>query len=201
MKTTYAYLAVPVLGFLIAQSYVGLGLSGQLTAAAQTMLGCALAATCVGFFAGIKQRWIFAMACWGLAGTVLLGLQLADQWRLRETHAKTRQANRSENALLLAKAIARVPCGNGDVATLQMLNNPNTQRYSLSIQIVPAQAEDKAYILVSTSGEYKPPSNDAIRRYQAQTMTDCQSQEYASLSAMMQALNAHYAAERHKYSK
>jgi hypothetical protein len=54
-----------------------------------------------------------------------------------------------------------------------MFNNRGTDRYSLSIQIVPANRAAKGYFLTSTSGEYKPPRDEDIREYRARTRTDC----------------------------
>lgn len=201
MKPGTTFLITGVLGFFIFLSYLALGLASRLTPLWQALLWLALAATATGLVAGLKGRRQVAFAGWGLAGLIILGQQLSWELSLTESRAQTGEANRQENELRLANALARLPCGNGDTATLQMFNNRGTDRYSLSIQIVPANRADKGYFLTSTSGEYKPPGNDDIREYRARTRTDCRNADYASLDALMGRLHAHYAAERHKYAK
>lgn len=200
-KTKHTIQITIVLGYLILEAYVGLGLSGRLTLLTQILLWIAFAGTCLGLYAGLKSRMRLAISGWVIAGLVQVWLQFDYEMSLKESQVITANSNRQENELLLAKAMARVPCGNGDTATLQMLNNPNTDRYSLSIKIIPANLTKQAYILVSTSGEYNPPDDKEIRKYQTKNMTDCSSSEYASLPALMDRLRAHYTEERHKYSK
>lgn len=201
MKPGTSFLITGVLGFFIFLSYLALGLASRLTPLWQALLWLAFAATATGLVAGLKGRRQIAFAAWGLAGLILVGQQVGFELSLSESRAQTAEANRLENELRLANALAKLPCGNGDTATLQMFNNRGTDRYSLSIQIVPANRADKGYFLTSTSGEYKPPGNDDIRDYRARTRTDCHSAEYPSLDALMGRLHAHYAAERHKYAK
>jgi hypothetical protein len=201
MKPQSTFLITVILGAFVFQAYVALGLSYQLTPLMQALLWVALAGTCTGLIAGLKGRARLAIAGWGLACLVLVGLQIDFEISMSGSRAATADVNRKENELRLANAIARVPCGNGDIATLQMFNNRGTDRYSLSIQIVPADRAHKGYILTSASGAYKPPADDDIRDYRARHMTDCRSPEYASLDALMGRLRAHYAAERHKYSE
>ncbi len=201
MKPGNAFLISAILGFFILLTYLALGLGNGLTGLWQALLWLALAGTVVGLVAGLRGQRQFAMAGWGLAGLILVGQQVSFELSLTESRAKTAEANRLENELLLANALARVPCKNGDTATLQMFNNRGTDRYSLSIQIVPANRASKGYILTSTSGEYFPPRDDDVRKYLAGQRTECQSAEYPSLDALMARLRAHYAAERHKYAK
>jgi len=201
MNSKRAVLVTVALSFLIVQAYVGLGLGHRLTPLVQASLWVALAGTCLGLIAGLTGRTRSAIFGWGLAGLILVGLQVDFEMSQTESRANTAKANRMENELRLANAEARVPCDNGDIATLQMSNNPGTVRFSLSIQIVPANPAEKGYILTSTSGEYKPPDDEDIRSYRTRNLTDCHSPEYASLEAMLGRLRAHYAAERHKYSK
>ena len=82
-----------------------------------------------------------------------------------------------------------------------MLHNPGTERYSLSIQIIPVDRAQKAALLVSASGQNKPPGDQAVELYRAQAGTDCKSAQLPSLDAMMDRLRAHYVAERPKYDK
>ncbi len=201
MKSGTTFLITGVLGFFILLTYLALGLGGNLTPLWQGLLWAALAGTGIGFVAGLKGRTRVAIGGWSLAGAILAGQHVNSEMALTDSRAKTAETNRLENELRLADALARVPCKNGDTATLQMFNNRGTDRYSLSIQIVPADRAHKGYILTSTSGEYKPPGDDDIRDYRARHRTDCSSAEYASLDALMGRLRAHYAAERHKYSK
>ena len=201
MKSGTSFLITGVLGFFILLTYLALGLGGNLTPLWQGLLWAALAGTCIGLIAGLKGRTRVAIGGWGLAGAILVGQHVNSEIALTESRAKTAEANRLENELRFANALARVPCKNGDTATLQMFNNRGTDRYSLSIQIVPADRAQKAYFLTSTSGEFKPPGDDDIRDYRGRHRTDCSSVEYASLDALMDRLRAHYAAERHKYSK
>lgn len=201
MKLGSSFLISAVLGFFILLTYLALGLGSRLTWLWQALLWLALAGTAVGLVAALKGRWLIAMAGWGLAGLILVAQQVTFELSLTESRAKTAEANRLENDLLLANALAKVPCKNGDTATLQMFNNRGTDRFSLSIQIVPANRAHKGYILTSTSGEYGPPRDDDIRKYQTGQRTECQSAEYPSLDALMGRLRAHYAAERHKYVK
>jgi hypothetical protein len=201
MKPGNAFLISAILGFFILLTYLALGLGNGLTWFWQALLWLALAGTVVGLVAGLKGRRLLAMTGWGLAGLILVGQEVVSEMSLTESRAKTAEANRLENELLFANALARVPCRNGDTATLQMFNNRGTDRYSLSIRIVPANRASKGYILTSASGEYFPPRDDDIRKYQTEHRTECQSAEYPSLDALMGRLRAHYAAERHKYAK
>lgn len=201
MKPGISFLITGVLAFFIFMTYLALGLASRLTPFWQGMLWLALAGTVVGLVGGLRGRRQMAIAGWGLAGLILFGQHVNWELSMTESRAKTAEANRLENELLLANALARVPCNNGDTATLQMFNNRGTDRYSLSIKIVPADRAAKGYIVTSTSGEYGPPRDEDIREYKARQRTECQSAEYPSLDALMGRLRTHYAAERHKYAK
>jgi hypothetical protein len=191
------------LGLLAAIVYmtIAIGVGFRLTPVIQALLWGAAAAASLGLVAALLKRPRLARVGWSFTVLVILGLTVQDEMRIAEMHANSGRNNRTENELLLANADARVPCDNGDVAMLQMSNNPGTDRYSLSIRIIPADRTGKSDLLVSTSGQYRPPSDEGVRHYRARTFTDCHNAAYPSLDAMMDRLRSHYATERHKYEK
>ena len=101
--------------------------------------------------------------------------------------------------MLLANALVRVPCRNGDIATLQMTSRPEDDFHSMSIRIVPADRNGFSDLLLSAHGRDLPPTDDRIRDYRRLTGTECGSPEYPSLDAMFRRVVAHYEKERPKY--
>jgi hypothetical protein len=191
------------LGLLAAVGYLTLafGLGFRLTPLLQALLWVATATAGLGLVAARFKRPRLAWVGWSVTILITLGLIVQDEIRVAKMHAEDGKTNRAENELLLANADARVPCDNGDIAVLEMFNNRGTDRYSLSIRIIPADRAAKSYLLISTSGQYKPPTDEAIRRYRARVSTDCHSDVYPSLDSMLDRLRAHYTKERHKYEK
>ena len=106
---------------------------------------------------------------------------------------------RAGREVLLADALVRVPCRNGDTATLQMMSRPQDDFYSMSIQIVPADPKGFSHLLLSAHGRDLPPKDDRIHEYRRLSGTECSSPEYPSLDAMFQRIVAHYEKEKPKY--
>ncbi len=186
---------------MLAMAYIGEGLGGGITPVFQIMMSVAALAILAGLYAVYARNKRLLIVSWGYIGVVLAGMLVQDQIQRREIVKVNIPINQQENDLLLANAVAKVPCDNGDVATLQMFHREANDYNSLSIQIVPADRGEKSSLIVSASGQFLPPSNRWIDEYRARTHTDCKSADYPSLDAMMDKLKAHHAAEQHKYEK
>jgi len=199
MKPKHVVPIAVILGVAILQAYVGYGLAYWLTPAIQVSLWAALAVTILGLIAALCGRPLLGLVGFAFSVTILLWQQISWNESLSESLQHDMQLNRAENAKLLSTALSRAPCGNGDVAILSMLNNPGTQRFSMSLEMIPANRAQKSSILVSTSGQYRPPDDAELKRYRFWHLTDCRNADYASLDDMLDRLRRHYWSERHKY--
>ena len=188
---------------LLVVGYIALatGLGQGLTPPLKTALKMATVLVAVGFIAQLLGRHIAARVAQAGVVAIVIGVMMVEDRRIAAIHEKSADERVTKNELLLASALARVPCKNGDIATLQMLSRPKDDFHSLSIQIVPADRRGFSNLLVSAHGKFKPPMDDNIRAYKRSTGTECSSPDYPSLDAMFQRVAQHHEKERPKYEK
>lgn len=190
-----------VLLLVVGYVWLALGLGHGLTPPLRTGLKMATVLVAVGFIAQLLGRHIAARVAQAGVVAIVIGVMLVEDRRIDEIRVKSAAERVIKNDLLLASAIARVPCRNGDVATLQMLSRPQDDFNSLSIQIVPADRSGFSDLLVSAHGKFKPPMDDNVRAYKRRTGTDCSNPDYPSLDAMFQRIMQHYEKEKPKYAR
>ena len=188
-----------MLGFVYVQTAIGQGIGRQLQGAVGAFLGLGALCAAAGLIAALFKQPPFAWAAWGLSVVIFAGITVNSQMQVAADRKASAPHVKATNDAKLAEAIARVPCANGDIATLQMLNNAGTDRYSMSIEIVRSNRGEVPTLLVSASGQYKPPTRERIDGYRSTYRTECSSPDFPNLDAMFARLQAHYASERPKY--
>lgn len=197
LRTTLIVTAV--LGFVYIQAAIGLGIGRQLQGAVGAFMGLGALCAAAGLIAALLKRPPFAWAAWGLSVVIFAGISVNSQMKIAADRAASAPHVKATNDATLAEALARIPCGNGDIATLQMLNNTGTDRYAMSVVIVHANRGEVPTLLVSASGQYKPPTRERIDWYRSTYHTECTGPEFPNLDAMFARLQAHYVTERPKY--
>lgn len=190
-----------VLLLAIGYIWLALGLGQGLTPSLRTALKVSAGLVVLGFVATIVGRRIAARVAQALAVVIAIGVSQAEDRRIAEQNVQSGKERVAKNELLLASAIARVPCRNGDIATFQMISGPKNDFNSLSIHIVPADRSGFSDLLVSAHGKFKPPMDDDIRAYKRRTGTDCSGPDYPSLDAMFQRIVQHHEREKIKYEQ
>ena len=190
-----------LLGFGVAYMYIVLSLGEDMTPWRMAALVVAGLAALAGFFFFITRRKQVGAALWAVAVLALVGLSLSATAQYKMENGRRDTVHIRENEKLVAEALTRVPCANGDTALLLMRNNDHTGRSIVSLYIVPADQTMPAHILVSTSGQYKPPTNERIWEYLTWSKTTCSNSEFESLHAMMDFVTRHYETQKAKYAK
>ena len=143
-----AFIVTAILAFVYAQSAIGLGIARQLEGPMAAFMGLGALCTAAGLIAALLKRPPFAWAAWALAVVILAGITAREEMRISQMRSAAAPKVIAESEAALAEALARVPCTNGDIAILQMLNNTGTDRYSMSISIVHRNRAETPSLLV-----------------------------------------------------
>ena len=187
-----------ILCLLIFQAWVGLGLAGQLTPPAQAALWIAVVTTLLGVLAGLLGRSRTALACFSLPVIALAGLQIAWDRHLQQTEKESAQWTRQTNEQLLAHALAKAPCDNGDIAVLSMNREPGSQHGWMSIDIIEPSHTQWPQTVEVAAADRRPPEHGSIERHLKVANTQCNQPGQASLDDLYQRLLSHYQSEQRK---
>lgn len=199
MRKSTAIILSLLLLFFVGLSTLALGLGSQLTPLAEGLHAFAALAAVAGLAAGLLGRARLAQAAFVASALVVVGYEVAGRVQRAERRAEVAPQIVAENEVLLAQAEVRVPCENGDVVTIHSNKRADSGFHSMSLRIIPKDRSQKAHMLVVSTGQWRPPMEDALDAYRVRTGGKCRNAEYASLDAVMGRLRAHHEAEKHKY--
>lgn len=181
-------------GLLLAYGYLWLafGIGNDLTLPRRAVLLAGAVAIAAAFVTGAMRRarltallQVAAMA--GVAGLVI-EYDLAQKAELRAEVPRRIAANER----LLARAIVKLDCRNGDAAVLATTRFIDDNEDALTVYLVPRDPGRLTYSLINTNNRQRPVSeNGSLQRYIKNAGNDCGNGDYRSLLDLMPRLRAH----------
>ncbi len=187
------------LSLMLLQAWIGLGLAYQLTPPAQAALWIAVVGTLLGLVAGLIGRSRMALACFAVPVIALAGLQISWDRHLQQQEKESAQWTRHTNERLLANALAKAPCDNGDIAVLSTSREPGSLRVSMSIDIIEPSHTQWPQTVEVASADRRPPEHGSIERHLKVAQTECHQPGQASLDDLYERLLNHYQSEQRKH--
>lgn len=185
-----------------AYLYVFYGLGHSFTIMIRSLMTMGSVISFLGFGALVFNRKKLALFSYlvSLLFIIILWVLplLPDSKKIQQAEAEGSR-NQSENEALLNSAQSVLPCDNGDTAILSLFNNAGTDRYSLSVRVIPQNRKESNRILISTDGRFKAPSREPLIEYEKRMGVTCKNEHFQKLSDTFDALQAHFEKEKIKY--
>ena len=198
LRPEFAAGIAAVYGLLIVQAWLGMGLGNQLTPQVQAALWIAVLGTLLGLFAGLRHWSRVALACFAVPVMALANLQITWNRHLEQREKESAEWTRLTNERLLAKALAKAPCDNGDIAVLSTSREPGSLRVSMSIDIIEPSHTQWPQTVEVASADRRPPEHGSIERHLKVAQTECHQPGHASLDDLYERLLRHYQSEQRK---
>ena len=191
------------LGLMLVCGYLWIasGIGNDLTPLVRATLLLILLSTLAALVSGALRWKKLTVILQGVALAGVIGLVVHSQIQVSAMREADKPGRIAKNAELIASALSVLPCANGDTALLKENRHDASKFYSLSIWIVPRDRTQIAGILVSATGQFKPPSDQEVRNYLLQSRTECGNRDYPTLMDLMRHLQAHHESESRKYQK
>ena len=199
LRPEFAAGIAAVLALLIVQAWLGMGLANQLTPPAQAALWIAVLGTLLGLFAGLGHWPRLALACFAMPVMALANLQITWNRHLEQQKKESAEWTRLRNEQLLANALAKAPCDNGDIAVLSTSREPGSLRVSMSIDIIEPSHTQWPQTVEVASADRRPPEHGSIERHLKVAQTECRQAGQASLDDLYERLLNHYQSEQRKH--
>lgn len=186
------FFASSVLLLVYAYLYIFFGLGNDLISERVIMLSAGALASIAGFILQWGDRK-YALRAYGIAIALILSLlayQSPDEQVQSNISAhKQAESYRAENERILANALSKAPCDNGDIA---VLINPRDADI-VSLKIIPAdRTQQPLLIAFSRADLISEPETKAMEAYKKSTKTECRNKDYPSLEHLMAYLQKHY---------
>lgn len=161
-----------------------LGIGGDKSALTQAALYLSLAGFAAGLVSYVWQKKALAFAGMALYGLGLLTIVLHESVKRADTAGRDAGEHRKRNEDLLVRAQAVLECANGHRALLVLDR-------SLAIYVLDEGMDRPAALLCSASAQY-PPKCEAVDAYLQRNGSDCRSEKYPGLKALVAELEAHH---------